>query len=85
MKNKANIWLLKSAFGIGWVFDQESFLTAKNQVEVAELVAQDPVQSADLENTGIRVKMDSEGKVTLAKINGDMDKIMGQTEYDDTS
>lgn len=39
-----------------------------NQDLVAELVAQDPVQTADLENAGIRVQLDSKGNVSLKKL-----------------
>jgi hypothetical protein len=44
---------------------------AENQAVVAELVAQDPAQSADLEHAGIKVKLDSKGKVTLSRIHED--------------
>jgi hypothetical protein len=57
----------------------------ENQAVVAELVAQDPVQSADLQNAGIRVQLDSKGKVTLSKIDGDKDKIRKETEDNDTN
>ena len=46
-----------------------------NQTIVAELVAQDPVQTADLEHAGIKVKLDSKGKVTLSKIDEENPKI----------
>jgi hypothetical protein len=39
-----------------------------NQDLVGELVAQDPVQTADLENAGIRVQLDSKGNVSLKKL-----------------
>jgi hypothetical protein len=47
---------------------------SRNQAVVTELVAQDPVQSADLENAGIRVKLDSKGKVSLSKIDEENQK-----------
>ncbi|KAG7370795.1 hypothetical protein IV203_019365 [Nitzschia inconspicua] len=43
----------------------------ENQAVVAELVAQDPVQSADLEHAGIRVTLDVKGQVSLSKIDAD--------------
>jgi hypothetical protein len=39
-----------------------------NQDVVAELVAQDSVQTADLETAGIRVQLDSKGNVSLKKL-----------------
>jgi len=39
-----------------------------NQEVVKELMAQGPVQSADLEQAGVRVQLDSKGKVSLSKI-----------------
>jgi hypothetical protein len=53
-----------------------------NQTIVAELVAQDPVQTADLEHAGINVKLDSKGKVTLSKIEEENPKIE-QVDNDD--
>lgn len=40
----------------------------ENQAVVAELVALDPVQSANLEHLGLNIKLDSKGKVTLSPL-----------------
>eukprot|EP00537_Pseudo-nitzschia_pungens_P007164 CAMPEP_0172364764 /NCGR_PEP_ID=MMETSP1060-20121228/7819_1 /TAXON_ID=37318 /ORGANISM="Pseudo-nitzschia pungens, Strain cf. cingulata" /LENGTH=597 /DNA_ID=CAMNT_0013087841 /DNA_START=41 /DNA_END=1834 /DNA_ORIENTATION=+ len=40
-----------------------------NQAIVEELMAQGPVESADLEQAGVRVQLDSKGKVSLSTIN----------------
>jgi len=56
---------------------------SRNQATVAELVAQDPVQSADLEHAGIRVKLDSKGKVSLSKIDEEQEKIAEVVDEDD--
>jgi len=41
---------------------------ALNQAVVEELMAQGPVESADLEQAGVRVQLDSKGKVSLSTI-----------------
>eukprot|EP00536_Pseudo-nitzschia_multiseries_P008595 jgi/Psemu1/296981/fgenesh1_pm.220_\ len=40
-----------------------------NQAVVEELMAQGPVESADLQQAGVRVQLDSKGKVSLSTIN----------------
>lgn len=56
---------------------------ADNQAIVAQLVAQNPVQSADLENAGVRVQLDSKGKVSLSKIDAGKDQIVEEEEEEE--